>query len=189
MPDEGTVRLVARQLGRIPAIYFTVEMNCPNGWPAVLRNSPFDRSGYPNPNIHYLSCPYLRRHIARLEDEGAIDDLQEWLLHDRELMDDLRRAQKEHSREWVEAVAAGKGGGASMAFVAAATASGAGLSGFRIAQARDDALLKCLHAHYAYYLIHDNYRLGMMIAGKLERIWCDDNRCAAIAADISNDCD
>jgi hypothetical protein len=174
MPAErisgrSLVRLVSLQLGRTPAIEFKVEAWCTYGCPAVIRSSPLDREGNPNPNLYYLTCPYLRKRLSRLEDEGMIGALQERLERDPDLMHDVNLAQKEHAREWLEAYQG---------------LADAPRSGFRIAQTRADALLKCLHAHYAFYLVHRDYRLGQVIAGKLGEAWCLDRRCQAWAEQL-----
>ncbi len=153
---------VARQLGRPPTIEFVVAVLCRYGWPAVIRNSPVDARGNPNPNLYYLSCPYLRREISRLEDRGEIARLQQRLADDAALAEAVRAAQRRHEAEW-EADA-----GSPVKPVP---------PGPRIAAASGDLLLKCLHAQFACYLVHRDYAIGELIAGELADIWCGDERC------------
>lgn len=155
--------IVARQIGRQPSIEFSVASSCQFGWPAVIMNSPYGSTGEPNPNLYYLTCPYLRSSIARLEDQGLIDELQSWLDGDADAAAAVCRAQESHRRDWT--AAAGYG---SRKFA---------IEPPRIAATGDDLLLKCLHAHLAYYLVHPDYQLGSRIAGRLESAWCPDNRC------------
>jgi len=158
-------RLIARQLGRSPSISFEVAVKCEYGWPAVIRNSPVNANGGPNPNLYYLTCPWLRRRLARLEDADYIDEMQHLMRIDNKLHSDTLRAQKQHAAEFREARAA----------------CGAGQTSDEtwIAGARKPDLLKCLHAHMAYFLVHDDYILGSRIAGTVGRLWCRDGRCAA----------
>jgi len=146
---EQLERLIAWQLGREPAIAYVVAVDCEYGWPMVLRNEPRDSAGEPNPNLYYLCCPWMRRELARLEDAGLIDALQKQLTVDREFAAGTIAAQENHTRE----------------------------TGFLIAAAREPLLLKCLHAHMAYHIVHSDYRLGELIARRLGRLKCPDERC------------
>ena len=169
-------RVIAAQLGRKTAIGFRVSGLCEHGWPAVIRSNPFDISDSFNPNIYYLTCPFLRKKISTLESEGAIIELQESLIAERALAAAVRRAQETHAREWLVAAAAedGDASGKQPRDVAGRTP--------RIADSRDDLLLKCLHAHYGFYLVHDGYVLGKMIAERLAARWCDDDQCRRLIA-------
>lgn len=156
---------MTKQLGRQLAIRYQVAAECEYGWPNVLRNLPVGTSGEPNPNLYYLCCPWLRRELARLEDAGFIGELQRMIAADSELSSDLRQAQSQHAQEYrTEVMACGL-----------AEADGE----FLIAGAREPLLLKCLHAHMAFYLVHPDYRLGMKIAGAIGTLSCADERCAA----------
>ncbi len=159
---KETRLLVARQIGREPAIGFSVAKKCRYGWPAVIRNAPFDDRGNPNPNLYYLSCPYLRKRLGRLEGEGRTARLEELIALEPDLILALRQAQADHSRQWQEAA-----GG----LVKTAP------PGPRIAASSGDTLLKCLHAHFAYGFVHNDYKIGRLIAEGLEGLWCDDERC------------
>lgn len=168
--------LIARQLGRKPSIVFRIEMECEYGWPALLGNSPFDASGNPNPNLYYLSCPYLRKRISTLEDSGMIARLQQMITDDPILKADLDRAQGLHDLEWRRA-AKGRNGKSPVGQI-------------NIAGSRDANHLKCMHAHFAYFLAHRDYMVGAMIAKMIhgdfsavtisdisDKIWCNDEIC------------
>ena len=158
--------VVAAQLGRVPAIGYRIAVVCRYGWPAVIRNEPFTDKGNPNPNLYYLCCPYLRRELARLEDSGAIARLEERIASDREAARALAEAQSGHRAEWRQAAAA---------------AGRPAANGPRIAAAAGDQALKCLHAHFAFYLVHRDHAAGAMIAAEIGNIWCDDDRCRRLA--------
>ena len=163
-------RLIALLLGREPHIDFSIVLECPWGWPAVIFSEPFGFEGEPNPNLYYLVCPYLRREIARLEDTGLIRRLEKRLQDEPELAADLIKAQEAHMAIWKAAA------------VMANPDSGApAIPHPRIASSADDLLLKCLHAHLAWYLVHPDYLLGGIIAIELGDIWCDDETCRRMA--------
>jgi hypothetical protein len=158
-----TTEVVAAQLGRRPAIEFEVAVVCPYSWPAVLSNSPLNPAGEPNPNLYYLSCPYLQKELSRLEDSGEITKLQELLARDRRMQESLGDAQRRHKRLWQSLVT---GNPAAKGYKAPA-----------IAGVGNDLQIKCLHAHYAFYLARGGYLVGDSIAGALPERWCGDNRC------------
>ena len=162
--SEGElVRLVSWQVGRKPSIKFEVSVKCPFGWPAVLNNSPFNTEGNPNPNLYYLTCPYLRLALARLEDEGLTCELQSAISDNTSLKDDIEKAQEDHDLEWRKAATEAAGRIPSQKM--------------NIAGSGDPSHLKCLHAHFAYYLTHPDYTVGLMISRVLGKTWCDDETC------------
>lgn len=165
-------RLIARQLRRTPSIPFVVEVSCAYGWPAVIRSSPFDAGGNPNPNLYYLSCPYLRRLLARMEDTGFIESLQRRARENPSVAEALAEANETHAREWE---------------AEAGTPVDAASPGPRIAAAANVLSIKCLHAHFAYFLVHPDYLVGKMIADELEEIWCADERCRGLVEHLGDE--
>ncbi|MHB9111398.1 MAG: DUF501 domain-containing protein [Thermoleophilia bacterium] len=168
---SGLSRLVARQLGREPSVGFEVATKCVYGWPSVIRNQPLDLGGEPHPNLYYLTCPWLRRELARLEDCGFIGRLQLRIAADAELMSDLRRCQAEHSADYRSAMEAGD--------------HGLPRRDMLIAGASDPGMVKCLHSHMAWFLVHPDYLAGQVIADAVGELWCPDARCAAWMDEIN----
>ena len=142
----------------------------------VLRNLPFDADNNPNPNLHYLLCPWLRRVLARLEDCGMIETLQSEINGDPSLYASVRQAQVCHAEEHRQAKAAASAGPAGKTRIPARMETSDDVF---IAGAREPGLIKCLHAHFAYYLVHRDYSLGRRIESLALPIECPDNRCAA----------
>lgn len=175
------IQIVTRQLGRNPSIGFKVALECPFGRPAVLINEPFSLEGAPNPNLYYLSCPYLRRNLSRLEDSGFIARLQKMLMADEDLAALVKKAQDEHRRQWLTAAeahqkAVGEGG----------RSGGATTGEFHapnIASTKDDLKIKCLHAHIAWFLVHPEYLLGQIIMKEVEPAWCENDTCEVLLRD------
>lgn len=176
MSPKDFKQLVSWQLGRIPLISFSVKVECRFGRPAVLLNEPLSSVGEPNPNLYYLSCPYLRKKAARLEDKSLITSLENTLKENKELAATLKKEQLNHRTEWSDAL---KNSVLSMSNQKYTIASSSRqISPPNIAAAKDDLSIKCLHAHIAWYLVHPEYRLGRQIINSIGRLWCDDDRCA-----------
>lgn len=145
-------------------------MLCPYGWPAVINNDAFSREGKPNPNIYYLTCPFLRKAAARLENAGLIARLEARVAVKVALREDLETAQRLHRQEWSRSAAAFTGSGK----------PNIQASPPNIAAAKDELKIKCLHAHFAWYLTHPDYQLGQLLAQEIGSPWCADKRCLAI---------
>ncbi|MHB8792336.1 MAG: DUF501 domain-containing protein [Thermoleophilia bacterium] len=145
------------------------------GWPSVIRNQPLDLRGEPHPNLYYLTCPWLRKELARLEDSGFISKLQMQVAADAELLNNLRRCQDEHAAEYFTAMQAG--------------GHGPPYREMLIAGASDPQMIKCLHSHMAWYLTHPDYLAGLMVAEAVGELWCPDERCAAWMDEISGQAD
>src|SRR4249919_346742 len=122
---------VREQLGREPTTPFTVVARCTGGHPLVIRNAPRDASGAPFPTTYWLTCPDAGKAVARLEAGGWIARFNEQERTDPAFAESLNAAHRSYAedraRELPEAIDDGGVGG---------TRRG----------------VKCLHAHYAFYL-------------------------------------
>lgn len=129
------IAAVAAMIGRPPQADFDVVVRGADAMPVVIRNAPFLHDGTPMPTRYWLVDPELTFAISRLESAGAVKQL------DAEL--DPLAVQAAHDRYAAERDAA-----ISVAHV------GARPSGGVAGTARG---LKCLHAHYAHWLVtHDD---------------------------------
>lgn len=166
-PDKVS-RVLEKQLGREAAYEYEVVKWCDYGWPVVIRNAPLSRAGAPNPNVYYLTCPYLRKKVAVLEDSGEIEKIHERVRADARLAKALDNAHREHARAWKK--------------MAARVMEIPAVHSLKIAGARDSQSIKCLHAHYAYFLANPEYPVGELIAGGIGDPWCDGDRCSRFLA-------
>ncbi len=173
----GREQVVALQLGRAASIPFRVVEHCPFGWPSVIMNEPFRDDGSPNPNIYYLTCPFLRKELARLEGAGFIGELEDRVRKEPSLLQELSRAQEEHRRLWLRAAGMGEDGAGDDVV---ARAPG-------IAAPGSDDRIKCLHAHYAFYLAHRDYGPGALIEGELAEPWCRDETCRRMSLSVRSE--
>lgn len=122
--------MVADLLGRKPQGDYEIILRRPNGWPVILINSPLLHSGRPMPTRFWLVDRQLNKAIGRLESAGTIDQVES-------TVDPIQLAEA-HARYEAErdsALPSGHDG----------PVPTGGVGGTRIG-------VKCLHAHYAYYL-------------------------------------
>ncbi|MET1012814.1 MAG: DUF501 domain-containing protein [Actinomycetota bacterium] len=136
---------VREQLGREPTVPFSVIARCSDGHPLVIRNRPVDAEGHPFPTIYWLTCPAAVKSVSRLESEGWIARLAD----DPELAERIDNAHAAYASERGEmATGAERWGGVG--------GTGHGL--------------KCLHAHYAYYLAGGDDAVGQRTAERVEPV-------------------
>lgn len=155
--------VVTQQLGREPQVQFSVAECCIYGWPAVIRNAALTRSGKPNPNLFYLTCPYLVKKVSILEDQSLTSKIQNKVRSDDGLSENLKQANRNHASAWL--AQAGR-------MQVAST-----IKPPNIAATGDPLLVKCLHAHLAYYLANRSHRVGSMVAAEIPELWCRNERC------------
>ena len=164
--------VVAGQLGRVPHAMSAVAARCLFGLPAVVEDLPYDAAGRPFPTLYYCTCPTLVESISAVESAGGVAAWEAAVAEDRGLAASLaattaatRRRRRELARRTVRQPLDG----------------GASLTG-GIGGVRDVRRLKCLHAHVATALARPGYALGEAIFAGVSEPWCDDCRCAALAA-------
>ena len=152
--------IVAAQIGREPRAFSRVAARCPFGFPAVSEQKPYDDEGKPFPTGFYLTCPELATAVARLEAAGGVERWSEEVRKSRRLRWSLWRAnrkQRRLRRKLARSVGPMLDGGASL---------GLGISGSRSTQN-----LKCPHAHVAFALGNQGYKLGERIVAELQPLW------------------
>jgi hypothetical protein len=139
------VDAVRAQLGREPTADFEVVVRDADGAPAVLRNAPFTRDGTPMPTRYWLVAPTLVRRVARLEAAGGV-----------------RRAEAAVDPTVLAAAHAAYAAERDAAIPAAHPGPhpSGGVGGTR-------AGVKCLHAHYAWYLAGGDDPVGRWVAERL----------------------
>ncbi len=153
MPDRAEVpddvetdhEVVARLLGREPMGRYEVAVRRNDGSPVVLINGPFLFSGRPMPTRYWLVDRALNRSIGRLESEGGVD------LAEREVdQDELLDAHAAYRAERDALIADDHDG----------PVPTGGVGGTRIG-------VKCLHAHYAYFLVGGDDPVGRWVEERL----------------------
>jgi hypothetical protein len=141
--DRDTITCL---LGREPAGAFVVVVRRPDGTPSVIENEPLLFDGTPMPTRFWLVDPELRAEVSRLESTGGV--------HQAELAVDALALADAHERYAAERDARIPPG------YAGPRPSG-GVGGTRQG-------VKCLHAHFAWWLAGGEDPVGAWVAGKLE---------------------
>ncbi len=137
--------LVAELLGRIPQSEFEVVVREANGEPLVLRNAPFLRDGTPMPTRYWLAGRDVTKQVSRLEADGGVRRAEAAL--------EPALVAAAHARYAAERDAA-----------IPADHQGPRPSG-GVAGTREG--VKCLHAHYAYFLAGGDDPVGRWVGHEL----------------------
>jgi hypothetical protein len=132
-------------LGRPPRADFDVVVRTPAGRPAVIRNAPLLDDGTPMPTRYWLVDPDLVLAVSRLEGEGGVRAAEAAVD-----ADELAAAHAAYAGERDAAVPLGHRG----------PRPHGGVGGTR-------AGVKCLHAHYAYFLAGGDDPVGRWVAERL----------------------
>ena len=143
--DLDDLAAVTALLGRAPRGRFDVVVRDPDGTPVVLRNAPLLDDGTPMPTRYWLVGPRAHLAVSRLEAAGGV-----------------RRAEAEvpagaiadaHCRHAAERDSA-------LPPTHAGPVPSGGVGGTRVG-------VKCLHAHYAWYLAGGDDPVGRWVADEL----------------------
>jgi hypothetical protein len=144
--SEADRAAVAELLGRAPESEFEVVVRSPSGAPVVIRNAPFLRDGRPMPTRYWLVGDRERVLVGRLESAGGVRRAEAAI--------DLDELAAAHARYAAERDA-----------LVPADHEGPRPSGGVGGTARG---VKCLHAHYAWYLAGGDDPVGRWVADHLE---------------------
>ncbi len=156
---EADMEIIACQLGRKPRGRVFVASRCPHGVVQVIANSPFLEDKIPFPTLYWLTCPRLRREIARMESGDFREAMRLKVSRDSVFARELEAAEEDYAREREELARAlvGEEGGVTLALKG-------GIGGSR------PGSLKCLHSHYAQHLARGNNPIGREMEKHLARI-------------------
>ncbi|MFZ4519943.1 MAG: DUF501 domain-containing protein [Microthrixaceae bacterium] len=142
-PDDRAA--VAELLGREPQGAFEVVVRSPEGRPVVIRNAPLLDDGTPMPTSYWLVDPGLNRRIGTLEAAGGVRRAEAEL--------DPTEVAAAHARYAAERDARLPDGHPG-------PRPTGGVGGTRQG-------LKCLHAHYAWYLAGGDDPVGRWVQDRL----------------------
>lgn len=137
MDDHAIVR---ERLGREPIGEYEVVVRDCDGLPRVIRNAPFLFDGTPMPTLFWLCDPDLNRRVSQLEALGGVRRAQAEIPAEA-----IERAHRRYSQlrdALVDAAAGPRPSG--------------GVAGTRTG-------VKCLHAHYAWFLAGGDDPVGKWV--------------------------
>jgi uncharacterized protein len=132
-------------LGREPEADFEVVVRAPSGQPAVIRNAPLLRDGTPMPTRYWLVDPHLTLAVSRLESNGGVRAAESAV--------DPQELAAAHSRYANEREGA-------IPTPHAGPRPHGGVAGTRVG-------VKCLHAHYGYFLAGGDDPVGRWVHEQL----------------------
>jgi uncharacterized protein len=144
-PDD--VAVLTDLLGREPQAEFEVVVRSAGGLPVVIRNAPLLDDGTPMPTRYWLVEPELVVAVSRLESEGGVRRAASEVEPAA-----LAAAHAAYAAERDSALAAGHRGPRPV--------GGVGGTGTGV---------KCLHAHYAWFLVGGDDPVGRWVDRQLAR--------------------
>ncbi|HEX5615324.1 MAG TPA: DUF501 domain-containing protein [Acidimicrobiia bacterium] len=145
MASASDVAALTQLLGRAPRAEFAVVVRTASGAPLVIRNAPLFDDGTPMPTRYWLVDPDVGAAVARLESAGGVRAAEAAV--DPEA---LARAHAAYARERDDAIPPDHVGPRPFG----------GVGGTRVG-------VKCLHAHYAYFLAGGDDPVGRWVAARL----------------------
>jgi hypothetical protein len=137
--------IVEALLGRPLSGRFAVVVRRPDGHPVVIENEPHLRDGTPMPTLFWLVDPELHASVSRLESDGGVHRFEELVDGD-----ELRRAHDEYAQRRRAATLRQD-----------LVAPTGGVGGTRVG-------VKCLHAHFANYLVGSFDPVGALVAEAID---------------------
>jgi hypothetical protein len=144
--SEADSAAVTRLLGRSPRAAFEVVVRDKDGTPVVIRNEPLLDDGSPMPTRFWLVGPDLCERVSRLESTGGVRQAEAEV--------DGHALEEAHRRYATERDAA-------LPPDHAGPRPAGGVGGTRRG-------VKCLHAHYAWYLAGGDDPVGRWVEEHLD---------------------
>jgi hypothetical protein len=139
---------VAALLGRAPEGRFEIVVRDAAGGPVVIRNEPFLADGRPMPTRYWLIGARERLVVSRLETAGGVDRAEADVG-----LDEIARAHERYAAERDACIPADHEG----------PRPSGGVGGTRVG-------VKCLHAHYAWWLAGGDDPVGRWVAEHLAEV-------------------
>ena len=143
--DDADVETLTRLLGRSPRAAFAVVVRAADGAPVVIRNAPLLDDGTPMPTRYWLVDPDISARVSRLESNGGVRAAEAAVDGG-----ELRAAHERYAAERDAAIPEVHGG----------PRPSGGVGGTRRG-------VKCLHAHYAYFLAGGDDPVGRWVEEQL----------------------
>ncbi|NLM68553.1 MAG: DUF501 domain-containing protein [Firmicutes bacterium] len=164
---DQDLKIITEQLGREPQGVLGIANRCRYGYPQVIINRPVISNGEQVtvfPTSLWLTCPYLRKQISKIESTGLISTLQSKVADDPDFAEAVKVAHQGHAefrRSLIpnEVLLALAKNYPNEYQVIAET----GVGGTRSYDG-----VKCLHAHFADFLVLKQNAIGKMIYEALD---------------------
>jgi hypothetical protein len=170
-------QVITNQLGREPRGVLGIAKRCKYGYPQVIVNRPVITKVEQVtvfPTSLWLTCPYLRKMISKIESTGLIGTLQERIAADEEFAEAVKKDHEAHAEFRRSLIPEEVLGALAKNYpneyqVIAET----GVGGTRSYDG-----VKCLHAHFGDYLVLGNNTIGKMVYEALDgELNCSSGEC------------
>ncbi|HAR40564.1 MAG TPA: DUF501 domain-containing protein [Coprothermobacter sp.] len=156
MAQRSLDSIVEFQLDRPPRGNWWPRVFCPYGFPMVIETEPCLEDGTPFPTLFWLTCPYLKEEISRIESGPVKTNIIKEVRQDRVASAEELESESLYS-EYLKRQGLNRE--------------------LYIGGSRSPLTFKCIHALIAWYLVsHRGFAARLVLAG-LESTYCEDKRC------------
>ena len=146
VPSEKDLVAVTHLIGRVPQGEFRVVVRDHHGEPVVLKNAPLLNDGTPMPTLYWLVGSTEVHAVSTLEAEGVIDHVEDLIG-----LPEIALIHERYAKERDALIPSTHTG----------PRPSAGVGGTRQG-------VKCLHAHFAYWLAGAEDAVGQWVADQLD---------------------
>ncbi len=155
------LEIITRQIKRTPENAITVVKYCSYGFPMVIESFPI-LNGKPFPTLYWLTCPFLRNEISKMESDGWIKRYEETIAKSSEFLNSQIKAHELAKKNVMDLL---QDDVLRMKFIG-------GMGG-----TRNFKHVKCLHMHVAYHLGGIENPIGKSVLSKINRLECKNGIC------------
>jgi len=166
--SKEDLKIIEKQLGRCVSNVLTIEKRCIYGYPQVIKSFPL-KDGKPFPTIYWLTCPYLVEEVSKLEAQQKIAEIEKIIQNDPGLKQQMIRAHEVEIEKRMKLLGE--------KIISLPENMIKKLKETGIGGIEDFSKIKCLHLHYASYLVGENNPAGKIVNSYISKKYCDDNRC------------
>ncbi|MCK8827507.1 DUF501 domain-containing protein [Natroniella acetigena] len=159
---QEQLKILTKQLGREPRNVTEIAKQCAGGYPQVITTKPIlvkeDSFGI-FPTTFWLTCSELNYRIGRLEGEGMVQQIQKRIKSEQKLENKLKKAHQSYAKQRVDL--------ADQQLLARLKEENKGqynvLKESGVGGIMDFEGIKCLHTHYAHYLVDPINPVGQIV--------------------------
>lgn len=158
--------ILKKQLGREARNIVEIPIKCSAKFPQVIVTAPvLEESDNILPTTFWLTCPELNYRIAQLEDQGQVTKIKEKIDKDKGLREELMNAHQKYADYRVSLM--------SECELERLKVENEGqyrvIKESGVGGIMDFAGIKCLHTHYAHYLVKGENPVGRLTHKLLSR--------------------
>lgn len=166
--SKEDLEIIEKQLGRCVSNVLTIGKRCIYGYPQVIKSFPL-KDGKPFPTLYWLTCPYLVEEVSKLEAQQKITEIEKIIQNDPELKRQLVRVHQVEIEKRMKLLGEKINSLPENMIKKLKETGVGGIENF--------SSVKCLHLHYASYLVGENNPVGGIVDRYIAKKCCDDSRC------------